>query len=188
MKKLLDILSLFRHTFKAAKYVRGVDKDGTDCKKGGDCFGAQVFDPATFEASLSNALFLRYCKFAHFSDSVPEMRIASFGESCVCHRALFGHSSDGNVDTVDGGFLNDYARRQVLKQHFGDGTSKCPLAGKMAPELADGIIFDILREAWQSVQVMMIIGDEWLHDLPMNAAQTKVLSTDMAEFTVLIYV
>lgn len=179
--RVLKFLFLLRFTFKARQYTAGVDSAGAAFEQDADSReGDAAFDPVKLEGSMKDGLFLRYLNFLHFSDSIPEMRIAAWSESCICHGALFA-GVDGNGDEEEPtDHVNDYARRRLLEKHFGNGVRTCPFSSCVAPEIADGYLFTVLDEAWAEVEAKCIIGETFLRDLPLRPTQYQIIIKDMS--------
>ena len=93
--------------------------------------GKRKLDLKGMRKALNDNFFHRFIVLAVGSEEVTEIKLAAWGEACICHRAFLQHCSD-------------YYRRMVLEAQFGEGTRVCPAAGKVAPELAAGLLVQIM--------------------------------------------
>ena len=76
-------------------------------------------------------------------DSIPQERLASWGEGCACHEQLYVKKH--------GHLMNEDQRRQLMETHFGKGRRACPMAGKRADDLALGHFGKVLDDCWAIV-------------------------------------
>ena len=67
-------------------------------------------------------------------EQIPDM-LAREAEACPCHRDFSP-------------YLTDYRRRQIFEKQYGQGTSACPMAGKLVPELVGGMLHDAYVRVW----------------------------------------
>ena len=131
------------------KYVEGVDNakiarygDGDDDEGLTGIADCRALDLPALTKALKSSFFIRYVHFAISVDEIPT-KLASFGESCVCHAPL--------LVGADGKPVSEYRRRLVIQDHYGAGMRVCPMAGKNAPELAAGKLFKVLEQLWNDL-------------------------------------
>lgn len=183
--RLLQVMFFLRFTFSARRYKGGVDRNDNKIDQGAEAAGVSAFDPDKLEASLRNGLFMRYANLIFYADSIPEFEIAAFCEKCICHEKLFCPPCPDPAESrlrasKEQSELNDYSRRKILEAHFGPGIRCCPLAGKWAPELADGMMYDILDRSWVGVEAELLNGEPFLREVPLTPSQQVTLLKDMA--------
>ena len=92
------------------------------------------FDPAVITEALRGSFFGHYCLMVQLIDEVPG-KLSQWAESCPCHGSLHG-------------LLSPYCKNTVLKEHFKNKMSTCPMAGKRAPELVTGKLQEVMDEIW----------------------------------------
>lgn len=143
LKRLVVVMPLLRACWDEQKY-----KDGTDVAM--DVSGASdeanplgQLDLPGLTISIHDAFFNRYLVFALGVDDIAETKLASWGEGCICHEAFYV----GNRGVHD--FSSQYRRNKLLTHHFGKGISVCPMAGKKAPEMAAGRLYEVLAILWR---------------------------------------
>ena len=131
LKQIKPLLSILARAWDAAKYVRGVNMDGSLRPAQAQAERAQnerqglaAFDPDSITRAVQSSLFHCFVQMSLMLEEIPE-KLASSAEACPCHRALFKH-------------LSDHRRRKALAEHYGPGVTVCPVAGKMLPELIAG--------------------------------------------------
>ena len=150
LKRLAPLLHVFRLGWDQVKYERGVDTDSALAKEweAGETVASDdtgKFDPGLVTSTIHSAFFNRYVAFAIKADEVPERKLASWAEQCVCHRPLLQD-------------LSEYLRRKMFVNHFGLGVRTCPMSGKVLPEIIDGQLGLVMNESWAEVQEELLTG------------------------------
>ena len=131
LKHLQPVLPILARAWDKDNYLRGVNANGALRPVQVQAEQAQharqglvALDPDRISVAVQSSLFHSYVAMALKLEQVPEA-LASASEACVCHRQLFRK-------------LSDHRRRKCLEEHFGQGCSVCPMAGKLLPELVAG--------------------------------------------------
>ena len=96
--------------------------------------GITRLDAAAITQAFQSSFFATYVHMALFIEEIP-VRLARWGESCVCHGDLYQ-------------WLSPYYVAIVYKAHYGDAWETCPMAGKMSPELATGRLEEVAEQVW----------------------------------------
>jgi hypothetical protein len=65
----------------------------------------------------------------------------------------------------------------LLERHFDKAVRVCPMAGKRAPDLANGKIFEVLGECWQDIETDIMSVATEMH--PLTAEQLEYLKSEM---------
>ena len=194
LKRFSKVLHLFRQGWDHEKYLRGVDNvDAPQGAQGShdepgpapartDAHGE--FDPQAITAAIRCNLFNCYVAFILLADRVVERRLASWGEGCSCHEPLFalgGGDSSGSSDegerSGDRRGMSEYRQRQLLELHYGRGVRRCPMAGKRADSMADGMSSQVLASAWAHIEKVMRAKYLRLH--PLSPEQLELLQSEM---------
>jgi hypothetical protein len=152
--KLVPLLNILAQTWDADKYVRGVDLTGAIRQEQHRIqqrqeahSGMTAFDPKKITETVRSPLFHAYCNMVLLVESVPE-RLAIDCEACVCHSPLTRN-------------ITKYNRALLFAEHYGQGISTCPMAGKMAPELVAGKLLETFEQAWAIKEQDFHVAETW---------------------------
>jgi hypothetical protein len=161
----------------AVKYRRGVDarsaselERASEREEEADENGKLDLDLIT--SSINSQFFNRYIVFAIKSDEIADKDLAAWGENCICHGPMFQATSD-------------YMKRKVLQSHYGDGNATCPMAGKLAPEIVDGHLSNLIKKLWAQTEHDLLRGssaelhpltEEDIEDFKQEISRAKATS------------
>eukprot|EP00971_Amphidinium_carterae_P350630 6491656-Amphidinium_carterae.3 len=123
-----------------------------------DVMGGAQFDAVQLEATVNDTMFYIYARFAAELDGVPNT-LAEWSKGCPCHSVLRKSKSTTQTD-------------RAFRVHLG-ATGLCRLQGKRAPELAAGMVPQMLVEA-----VDMVVWDLLLAGAALSPDQLSVLMAD----------
>ena len=98
--------------------------------------GLSKFEPKAVTKVVRHPMLHYYNRMVLITEGVPTAFVQR-AELCICHRDLFR------------GFTQ-YQRKLALETHYGAGTTKCPMGGKVIPELIAGELDSLYQEIWQA--------------------------------------